>query len=48
MVGGSARATLAAACLVLGLPQGFVELARLGIVRAWSVASMPWRRRRPS
>jgi hypothetical protein len=39
----STRALVDFACIALGLP-GIAELARHGVVQAWTVASVTWRR----
>lgn len=45
VAGGSVRAILAVACLVLGLPHDFVDLTRLAAARVSDAVRVTWRRR---
>ncbi len=40
----SARSLVDFACVALGLPTGVADLARQGVLQAWTLASATWRR----
>jgi hypothetical protein len=42
----SAHTLVAFACVALGLPTGAADLARQGVLQAWTLASTTWRRYR--